>query len=93
MITVLKFHLVTDQRLSSMSSSKQNVGKLFLLAASLYLVLNVWKIMLEERNLNYSEPRNATQWAVELKNKGKFRKNLTHQSSLFSDFFSNSEFY
>ena len=72
----LKIHLFTDQRLSTMSSSAvQNVGKLFLLTASLYLVLNVWNIMLEERNLNYSEPLNASQWAVELRNKGKVFEN------------------
>lgn len=63
-----------------MSSSKQNVGKLFLLAASLYLVLNVWKTMLEERNLNEPRNSNVTQWAVELKNKGKFRKNIFSES-------------
>ena len=57
------------------SSAVQNVGKLFLLTASLYLVLNVWNIMLEERNLNYSEPLNASQWAVELRNKGKVFEN------------------
>ena len=59
--------------LQSMGSSTQQVVKLFLLAASLYLVFNVWKIQLEERNLNYTRPRNATQWAMELKNKESFK--------------------
>ena len=60
--------------LQSMISSTKQVGKLFLLAASFFLVFNVWKIQLEERELNYTEPRNASQWAVELKNKESFKK-------------------
>ena len=60
--------------MSAMSSSTQQVSKLLLLAASFYLALNVWKILLEERNLNHSQHRNSSQWAVELKNKENFEK-------------------
>ena len=63
-----------------MSSSTQHMSKLLLLAASFYLAFNVWKIMLEERNLDFSVTRNSTQWAAELKNKENIlRQNMTHQ--------------
>ena len=63
-----------------MSSSTQHMSKLLLLAASFYLAFNIWKIILEERNLDFSETRNSTQWAVELKNKENIlRQNMTHQ--------------
>ena len=56
------------------------MSKLLLLAASFYLAFNVWKIMLEERNLDFSVTRNSTQWAAELKNKENIlRQNMTHQ--------------
>ena len=53
-----------------MSSYTLKVSKLLLLAVSLCLVLNVRKILLQERNLDHSEPRNASQWAMGLKNQG-----------------------
>ena len=63
-----------------MSSSTQHMSKLLLLAASFYLALNIWKIILEERNLDFSDTRNSTQWVVELKNKENIlRQNMTHQ--------------
>ena len=38
-----------------MSSSTQQINKLLLLAASFYLAFNIWKIILEKRNLDFSE--------------------------------------
>ena len=47
----------------------QKVSKFLLLAVSLCLVLTVWKILLQEGNLDSSEPRKTSQWAMELKSK------------------------
>ena len=61
-----------DPSKSTMITSTQQVSKLFLLAASFYLAFKVWKLLLDERNLNHSQHRNSSQWAVELKNKEHF---------------------
>ena len=64
-----------DPSKSTMITSTQQVSKLFLLAASFYLAFKVWKLLLDERNLNHSQHhRNSSQWAVELKNKENFEE-------------------
>ena len=66
-----------DPSKSTMITSTQQVSKLFLLAASFYLAFKVWKLLLDERNLNHSQHRNSSQWAMELKNKENFEGKKT----------------